>query len=453
MFLGRTDELKYLNNYYDREGSQIVVVYGSKNIGKKALINKFLEGKPSYFYSSRSCSERQQLYQWGMELAKEEVCVLKYPSFQEIFKAILENQSSKMVLVINEFHHLIKTCPHFMSDLISFIHSEWNKNKIMVILCSSHVGWVENSMIKKIGAAAYELSGLLKVKELKFYDLIQFFPGFSQKQCIEVFSILGGYPGLWCYFNDKLSVKENIIQTIIHPLGPLHNMALSYVEEELRETSVYNTILSSLAEGKYKLNDLYHHTYFSRAKISVYLKNLMELEIIEKVFSVDTDGYENTKKGLYRISNPFVNFYYNFLYSNQSKLYSVSPKEFYNTYISPVLRFYVSYYFNIVCSQYLDEKNNRNKLPFVYNRCGEWVGKSGTIDIIAKNEDNLTLVSFCNYEKPMMTYEDYENYLLITKKAKIELDYIYLFSIDRFDEKLELEAKIKKNMFLISFKE
>ena len=41
MIIGRTTELKYLNNYYDRAGSQILVVYGQKHVGKKALLKEF----------------------------------------------------------------------------------------------------------------------------------------------------------------------------------------------------------------------------------------------------------------------------------------------------------------------------------------------------------------------------------------------------------------------------
>lgn len=453
MLLGRMAELKYLNNYYEREGSQIVVVYGAKRIGKTALIQKFCEGKPAHFYRARSCCEREQLYQWGMELGKEDIRVLKYPSFENILTAVTEEQSSKMVLVIDEFQNLVKLCPSFMRELVSFIHNQWNKKQIMVVLCSSAVGFIENSMIKKIGDAAYELSGLLKLKELRFEDMTAYFPGFTRQQCIEVYSILGGFPGLWQYFDDKLSVKENIIRNILQENGGLHNVALEYVEEELRETAVYNTILAAVAEGKHKLNELYLHTQFSRAKISVYLKNLMELEIIEKVFSVDTDGKANAQKGIYRISNHFVHFYYKYLYANMSRLEVENKTVFYQDVIAPGLRSYVAGYFRDVCAQHLERLNERGKLPFTYEKSGEWVGKVGNIDIVARDEENRTLIALCNYEKPMMTYEDYENLLYCADKAKLPVDYMYLYSIDRFDEKLTLEAKVKKNMTLVSFRE
>ena len=56
MLLGRTSELRYLNNYFDREGSQILVVYGQKYIGKTALVREFMEDKSGYYYLARACS-------------------------------------------------------------------------------------------------------------------------------------------------------------------------------------------------------------------------------------------------------------------------------------------------------------------------------------------------------------------------------------------------------------
>lgn len=453
MLLGRTAELKQLNHYYDREGSQIVVVYGQKNIGKTSLVKEFSEGKPMSYYMARSCSDREQVYHWGAELGNKGVKLLKYPSYDEIFQVITQSPGGKKIIVIDEFQHIIKTSPTFMKELIAFVHRKWNKQQVLVILCSSSVGWVENSMIKKIGEAAYELSGLIKIKELRFSDMNDFFPGFTKQQCIEAYAILGGNPGLWVHFSDKLSIKENIIKNILDYSSGLVGEAEKYVAEELRETAVYNTILAAIADGKHKLNDLYLHTDFSRAKISVYLKNLMELEIVEKVFSYDTEGKANTQKGIYRICNHFVYFYFRFLYPNLSNLQIEAPNAFYLEHIAPTFKNYVGEYFKNVCMEYLEVLNKRGLLPISYNRSGEWVGKVGNIDIVAQDEAGKTILALCNYDKPMMTYDDYEWLLYCANKAQLESELIYLFSSSRFDEKLTLEAKVKKNITLLTIKE
>lgn len=449
MLLGRNGELNQLNHYYEREGSQIIVIYGQKHIGKTALLKEFIKDKPAGYYMARSCSEREQVFQWNREL-KEKNSESDYPSYTDILTAFAGEENEKKVLVIDEFQDMLKAGSTFMAELVSFVRSSRNTGNMLVILASSSVGWVENSMLKKIGEAAYALSGLLKLKELKYKDCVDFFPGFTKQQCIEVYAILGGLPGLWSNLDDSISVKENILQNILSPTSTLFYEAERLLSEELRETAVYNTLLASIAGGRYKLNDLYKHTGFSRAKISVYLKNLMELEIVEKVFSYDTEGSANVQKGIYRICSRFIHFYYKFLYPNMSMLMMQEAESFYASSMEPELKSYVAEYFKSVCREHMEKMNEANMLPFVYDRAGEWVGKEGNIDMIAQDEETHTMLVLCNYEKPIMTYEDYERLLYCAGKARLRIDYIYLYSIGRFDEKLYLEAKVKKNVSLVS---
>ncbi|MBP3476644.1 MAG: ATP-binding protein [Lachnospiraceae bacterium] len=448
MLLGRVAELNYLNSCYDRDGSQILVVYGQKYIGKTALVKEFMQDKPNYYYLARACSEREQAYQWGRQLIMDGYSADEFPSFHDIFAKIAHRNSGKTVLVIDEFQHIVKVSDRFMKELISFVHSQWNRDDVMIILCSSSIGWIENSMITRIGEAAYELSGFLKIREMPFEDIVQRFPNFRIEECVEAYAILGGIPGLWNQFDDRLTIQQNICRNILDSGSFLFEEGERMLTEQLREPSVYNTIMASIAAGNYKLNDLYLHTEFSRAKISVYLKNLIELELVEKVFSYDTAGKENVQKGIYRISHPFVDFYYTYMYPHMSDLQTLSVGEFCNRYVMPDFRKYVARYFKQVCRQHLAKLNDRHRLPIELDSIGEWIGKMGALDIIAQDEEGHTLIGLCNWERPM-TYEDYENLLIYAKKARINADYIYMYTAFRFDEKLNLEAKIKTNLKLV----
>lgn len=449
MILGRNAELKQLGTYYDRNKSQIVVLYGQKYIGKTTLIKEFMEDKPGYYYCAFPASEREQKYRFGLWLASLGIRTLKYPEFSEVFKSLGKEHSQKKVIVIDEFQHIIKTCPTFMNELISFIHNAWNNQEYLVILSSSSIGFVENSMVSKIGEAAYELSGFIKLKELSFSNLKDYFSLYSNEDCAYVWSMFGGTPGLWSMFDPKLSVKENIIRKILRKNGPLHDVGMNLVSEELRETGVYNTILLSLSEGKYKLNELYDHTEFSRAKISVYIKNLIELELVKKVFSVDTEGRDYAQKGIYGIANHFVDFTYTFLYKNLSLLDFMSAEEFYKKIIQPGLKQYCQRYFSEICLEYMQRLNDQNKLLIKADSFGTWVGKPGIIDIVCYNEEGNATLGVCNFDKPMFTYEDYEWLIFCADKAQLPTDEIYIFSSTRFDEKVTLEGKISSNLKLV----
>ena len=107
MLLGRMGELNQLNRYYAREGSQIIVVYGQKHIGKTALLKQFCDGKPADYYMARSCSEREQVFQWGRELNGWENREAGFDTYTDILTALVNGVKEKKVLIIDEFQNLL----------------------------------------------------------------------------------------------------------------------------------------------------------------------------------------------------------------------------------------------------------------------------------------------------------------------------------------------------------
>ena len=49
-FVDREREIAFLEETYRRSGSQLIVIYGRRRIGKTELILKFLEGKPHIYF-------------------------------------------------------------------------------------------------------------------------------------------------------------------------------------------------------------------------------------------------------------------------------------------------------------------------------------------------------------------------------------------------------------------
>lgn len=451
MFIGREKELQYLNNMYENPGSRIVVLYGQKYIGKTAIMKAFMADKDAYYYVARPASDKEQCIRMTEELSD-----LDIPSgtdrYETIFEAIAMQGKNKKILIIDEFQYMVKSSSEFMRSLVSLVKQEYSKDEVFVILVSSSVGWVENSMVKKIGAYAFEIKGFLKVRELSFDELCRFYPKYSVKQCMEVYSILGAVPGLMVYFDDRKSIQQNICDSILKKGCYLQLEGSRYVESELREISVYNTILSALASGKQKLNDLYHYTGFSRAKISVYLNNLIELEIVEKVFSVDTEGRENTMKGVYAIKNHFIAFWYEFIYPHLNRLEFMSEELYYDSFIAERLDSYCGKYFGMVCREILMKQSQAKRLPVTIRQIGAWYGKNGNLDIVATDEKGQTIVGICDWTK-VITFADYEWLQYCEKQAKIEGNYYYLFGYKGFDKKLISFANETEQIRLIDINE
>lgn len=431
MFIGREAELKFLENYYSKEGSQIVVVYGQRGVGKTTLLEKFSEDKKSTYYAARSCSSREQRYQWACEQSMSGMDVPRYPEYMQLFEnAVSDEEYGKKVVIIDEFHHLVKSDSDFMPEIIKFLNGRSGSRAVMFILCTSASGWVENSMVKRIGSAALSISGLLKIREFKFTEIRKMFPGYTGENYIDIYAILGGIPGLWNSFSPNYSAKGNVVRNLLARDSRLYNEMSVIMAEELREPAVYSTILAAMARGLNKLNDIYKHTGFSRAKISVYLKNLMELELVEKVYSFETTDDTDTQKGIYRISNPYVRFYFRFIFPGISMLQRMTAEQFYEGYIADAFPTFAEEAYRRICREAVAEHASN---------VGEWLGKSGSLDIVAIGRDKDTTVAVCCYAR-RMSLEDYEWLLFCMKKAGIQHAAKILYCEKGFTEELRREA-------------
>jgi len=445
LFIGRTQEIKFLEDYYNREKNDLIVVYGRRGIGKTELLRGFSRDKSCLYYTARECSQKEQLLSMQKEWREDNALSGKELSFDALLNEAADKYS---LLIFDEFNLILKNSNTFMSGILNALNQSYHEKKIMIILCSSSVNWVENDMVSSIGADALGISAFQKIKELTFPDIVTRFPNYSVEDCIQVYGILGGVPGYLNVWNEKRSIKENIMALFLYKDGKFYHEAENFLKTELRELALYNTILACLSQGKLKLNDIYDRTGFSRAKISVYIKNLIELDVVEKVFSYDTDGKENTKKGLYRIKDRFIHFWYRFVFPNLSNLENRKMEEVYQEKIAPILEDHISTYFINVCQEYLMLMSDFKKLDFEIVRMGQWFGKEGTIDFIGVTSQNTYFVGKSKWNRKPLDETDFETLLELVKQAQVEPDNYYLFSKNGFTNHLEVMAKGMNNLVL-----
>ena len=170
----------------------------------------------------------------------------------------------------------------------------------------------------------------------------------------------------------------------------------------------------------------------------------MERDVVEKIFSYDSKGYVNSRKGLYRINDSYVYFWYRFIYGQFTALTCMGAERFYERFIQDELKKYASDAFVMVAQEYLELLGNAGGLPFKIVRKGSWYGKNGNVDIIAEGADGSCLIGQSNSTDKPMTRTDYEKLLANAELAGISFQYVYLFSLGGFAE--ELRTLSEKNM-------
>lgn len=451
--MGRNSERKELEKIYGQAGNQLVVVYGHENCQKEALLSEFSQKRNVFYYHCRKASEQEQKELICKEM--EEQFDIHFPelSYQIFLKRLKSRDGSKLVLIFDECQNLMKKDESFLKAILALKAKKLYPGPVMIILASSSVSWIRKDLPELIPHYERTVSCTLELQDMKFVDVVRAFPEYSVSQCVQVYGVIGGVPDYIEQWDPKADIKENICTNILSRNGFLFRGAENFIASQLRELANYDTILSAIAAGNRKLNDLYKKTGFSRAKISVYMKNLMAFDVIEKVNSFETGGWENAQKGVYQIRNTFIHFWFCFIYPHMSQLYMLSPEEFYDRYIEPKLEDYLNRYFRQVCMEYLELLNVINQLPITIHKMGTWVGKQGNIDIIAQDRTRVSLVGLCSWSEEEMSAEVCQELEDRMEKAHIKSDYRYLFSAKAFSKELIEQAAKDPRYILIDMKQ
>ena len=448
-----TNELKKLETIYSSKDSNIVLMYGRLGSSKEELLDEFTTGKNYFYYRSRQCSDAKQLAYLDKQISDTYDRSNTSDSYEETFKKFRSKDGSKLIVIIDEAQFSLKKNNNLFDSLLELKKQKLYPGKVMIIISSSSIVWAENTFADIAGNGANEIDEKIKLENLSFLDIVRAFPSYSVAQCVSTYGIIGGVSDYIRRWNGKKTIKANVCENILSPDGFLYKEAENYISSELRELSCYSTILGSIAAGNEKLNDLFEDTGYSRAKISVYMKNLAAFDVVSKVVSFETGGWDNAKKGIYRIVDPYINFWFTFVYPHLSELISYTPENFYDTFIAPNLDEYLQLYFVDVCREYLHLLNMVGQLPIKLVKSGTWLGKEGTIDVIGQSANRENVVGICNWTQKTMDYAEYEKLLELMKLAKISANMIYLFSATKFDDKLTKLSNENKSIVLVDMTE
>lgn len=462
MFIGREAELKFLQDKYTEERGQLIVLYGRRRVGKTETLREFCKDKPHVFFSCTQTTDLVQLRNFSSRMFKENIPAKNYISefadWEKAFRAVLDLPygNQKKLLVIDEFPYMCRGNKSIPSILQNLWDAELRDSNVMIILCGSAMSFIEKELLSEKNPLYGRATGIYKMKEIGFYDAIKFFPEYSDRDKVLTYAVLGGIPHYLRQWNPKLSVDENIKRNILTKGCILYSEVEFLLHQELRETPIYNSIIEAVALGNTKLNDISQKSLLEdTAKTSVYLKNLMELGIVEREFSVDAKIKEqaNSGRGTYRLTDNFFRFWYAFGFANYSQLEDGDVDGVYEYVVKPALHEFASFAFEDVCREFVRMLQKKNELPFRYSKIGRWMGKTTVrdekasdglrtaeteIDLLCIGKDAKEyLVGECKFKGVPFSYSEYLDTLAKLTPLKEKSKFYYaLFSESGFDQKI-----------------
>ncbi len=444
--VGRKEQLAGLNGYYASDKNNLTIVYGRHGIGKSTLIKEFAGDKRAIYFEAAAADRENMLAAYCHAVSEQIGLHISSDNYVDVFRMAAAKSHGTLLLLFEEFQNIVKNDGSFMGSIAALVRGAIADCKVMVILTSPSVAWIENSMVKAIGEAAFSINVFMKLRELSFADVVDMYPECDVRTALYMYAVTGGVPLYLKEWNPDESIQSNVCRLFLRTGGIFRKEAEYFIKAEFRESSVYNILLGCLAAGQNKLNEIHETTGFGRDKISVYLNNLIEREIAEKIFSYDAGGNREVRKGLYRVSDGFCSFWYGLVHPYMGMLGIMEPEEFYEKYVEDKLDVFILETFIKVAAEFMDIMNDAGRLMLKGQYKGRWYGKNGNIHIIYEDENSDAVTAQVYAMSRPVDKRDYDELMESIELAAVKAKQIFMFSTSGFDSDL---ADIQNNSLML----
>ena len=457
MFCGRKRELDALAGLYESGKFEFAVVYGRRRVGKTMLLNEFCKGKKAIFFTGIEASVSENLSQLSKAILEHSDA--KNSLFDTFENALLYvdslAQNERIVFIIDEYPYLAKSEPSIPSLLQKHIDHAWKDSKLMLVLCGSSMSFMENQVLGYKSPLYGRKTSQLKILPFNFFEIRDLCKNFSVADQAILYGTLWGIPEYYSHLDNHKGLDENLVDLMFRPGGRLFEEPINLLKQEMRAPATYNAVITAIAQGASRLNEISTHAGLETGAASNVLSALMELGIVRREIPATE---KNSRKSIYSINDLMYRFWFSFVWENQTNINRGIGDTVYKKFVKGQLNEYMGHVFEEICLQYLYTEKGLSRLPFLPNTMGRWWGtntkerREEEIDILGLGKNDL-LFCECKWTNKQVDVGVFNSLIDKSSLLKAKNKHYIFFSKSGFTKSFVQTAKGRGDVSLVTFDE
>lgn len=396
-FVDRLKEKSRLEKALQSAKAKLIIIYGRRRCGKSTLIKNTLSFDDIYFAAQQS-DESIQRMQFASCIAEKLIGfdTVVYPNWESLFTNLNNTLKEQLTICIDEFPYLVKSCTGLPSTLQKIIDNS-HQRKFHLILCGSSQQMMQSLGLNSSSPLYGRADEILKIQPLNagwIGDAINL----DAISSVEEYSVWGGIPRYWELRKEESSFENAIKNIVLDRYGVLHEEPSRLFLDDMRESVQAYSILSVIGTGSNRLSEIAGKLNKPATQLARPIDNLIQLGYLKREIPFG-ELEKNSKRGIYRISDPFMNFYFTFLTPNLSRLELGLTDQVFERIRTQLAR-YISLEWESLC---------RNSVPLApinginFDLARRWWGanlnnKPMELDIVAESVDKeYVLIGECKW--------------------------------------------------------
>ena len=331
-FLDREQETARLDRLLESRSGGLAVVYGRRRVGKTRLLLEWCRRWSGvYTVADESSSELQRRYfADAVSRRFEGFAEVRYPDWASLLVRLTREARAvgwRGPLVIDELPYLVGSSPELPSVLQRWLDHEAGPAGMVVAVAGSSQRMMDG-IVLSAGAPLYgRARELLRVEPLAPAHLADAFDTSSARDLVALYAAWGGVPRYWELASELEGPLERRVDALVlDPLGPLHEEPSRLLIEEMPPATEVRPLLDAIGLGAHRLSEVAGRIGRPATSLSRPLKRLTALGLARREVPFG-ESEVGSKRGLYRIADPFVRLWFRVVAPYRSLLASSGRDE------------------------------------------------------------------------------------------------------------------------------
>lgn len=392
MFIDRESELDYLERRWQQStGAELVVLYGKRRVGKTELVKHFVRNKPHLYVLAERTNDEQQRQRFATAVGEHfnEPLLRGSPAPEwNRLLGYLGQRPERLVLAIDEFPYLIEANPAISSLLQRAWDEQWKNTRLFVLLLGSSVGMMETEVLGHRSPLFGRRTGQWKLTPFRFTDAIRFRPQDDFDSRMHYYAVAGGMPAYWLQFEARAGFWENLQDRVLRKGAFLYEEVEFLLREEVREPRNYFALLAAIAAGKRRLAEIVNATGLTQSTANKYLSVLGDLGIVHRELPVTESKPLKSKKGLYRLEDPFTRFWFEFIYPHRDRLEMGKT----GAILKKIREMFPAYLGHVYEDAARDILYRHSDALPSFARIGRWWDRNQEVDLVGVDEERNSII-------------------------------------------------------------
>jgi len=455
MFCGRDAQLKKLNSIFNSSKFECVIMHGRLRVGKTAILREFIKGKPAIYFAAQETDERYNMVSLTRSVNSHSggaFSTATHAGIDEIFEHIAKlAMTNRLILVIDDYQYLVSANKDISKIICNLIDKYLKDSRLMMIICGSSAPVMATEALSYDSFFHGKRTAQIKVLPFSFFETKRHYDDFSPFDIAVIYGLTGGVPKYISLMDHELPIEENIKRTFFDSSSFLFEEPASFLRREVRDPSLYNAVLRTIASGLEKNSEIAAAVGLETSACTAYLNNLISFGIVKKHTPITEKA---GKKTIYVIEDSFFRFWYRFVPDNLSNVQLGKFGMFWRKVASEIPAFMLTV-FEDICREWVEQRNQSGRLPIESVEVGRWWGvnpitkESCRIPIVAYADDDNALFGDCVWQDEPA---DEDALLSLDERSRLfryKHRHLFLFSRSGFsDECAAAAARIGANLVM-----